>query len=283
MGRGEDPRGRGAPLPPRGGKTFEGRRGGRDRDEVWVRDDVRSEATGAVTRGASGARRATDRTLPVHSPPPRRKRLRRSVAIPPELAGAVGSRRAARASEQLAEAARAFDREQYSEARRILGPLAAEAPDVAAVRELLGLTYYRLGRWKEASRHLQAFGDLTGSCEQHPVLADCQRALGRWAAVDELWAELKEASPGAALVAEGRIVAAGALADQGRLRDALALLEAGRRTPKRVQVHHLRLAYALADLLERAGDLPRARELLAWIVAVDPAFADAAERRAALG
>ncbi len=205
------------------------------------------------------------------------------MEIPPELGEAVGPRRARRAAAELAEAARAFDREQYAEARRILRRLAEEAPDVAAVRELLGLTYYRLGRWKDAARHLQAFRELTGSCEQHPVLADCHRALGRWGVVDELWKELKETSPGAALVAEGRIVAAGALADQGRLPEAIALLEAGRRSPKRVQVHHLRLAYALADLLERAGDLPRARELLGSIVAVDPAFADAAERRAALG
>lgn len=248
-----------------------------------MRDEVRSEASEAVARGARRARRAPSRTPPAPSSPPRGGRRRPSVSIPPDLAEAVGQRRAGRAAQQLVEAARAFDREQYTEARRILRPLADEAPDVAAVRELLGLTYYRLGRWKEAVRHLQAFRDLTGSYEQHPVVADCHRALGRWTTVEELWTELKQASPGAALVAEGRIVAAGALADQGRLQEAIALLEAGRRAPKRVQVHHLRLAYALADLLERAGDLPRARELLGWIAGIDPAFADAAERRAALG
>ena len=38
------------------------------------------------------------------------------------------------------------------------------------------------------------------------------RAQARWADVDELWQELREASPSGELVTEGRIVAAGAQA-----------------------------------------------------------------------
>ena len=60
------------------------------------------------------------------------------------------------------------------------------------------------------------------------MLADCYRALGRHAKVDELWEELRAASPSAALVAEGRIVYAGSLADQGKLADAIAVLEAAK-------------------------------------------------------
>jgi hypothetical protein len=52
--------------------------------------------------------------------------------------------------------------------------------------------------------------------------------------------------------------------------------------PKSPRAHHLRRAYALADLFERAGDLPRARATFTWILRHDPAFADAAERAAAL-
>jgi lipopolysaccharide biosynthesis regulator YciM len=48
--------------------------------------------------------------------------------------------------------------------------------------------------------------------------------------------------------------------------------------PKRPQEHHLRRAYALADLYERAGDVARARELFSRLVAVDPDFADARSR-----
>ena len=149
------------------------------------------------------------------------------------------------------------------------------------MRELLGLTYYRLGRWKQAIGELEAFSDLTTSTEQHPVLADCYRALGRHAKVEELWEDLKRASPAAPLVAEGRIVYAGSLADQGRLEDAIAVLEAAK-PPKRPQEHHLRVTYALADLYERAGDVPRARQLFGVVAAVDPELGDVAARVRAL-
>ena len=60
---------------------------------------------------------------------------------------------------------------------------------------------------------------------------------------------------------EGRIVYAGALADQGRLPEALALLRKRAERIKKPGEHQLRLWYALADLEERAGNLARAREL----------------------
>lgn len=183
---------------------------------------------------------------------------------------------------RLKEASRAFKRERYGEAHSILRSLAREAPGVSEVRELFGLTLYREGKWKEAIRELTAFGELTGSTEQHPVLADCHRAVGRFDDVDRLWDELRAASPGADLVAEGRIVAAGALADRGRVADAIRLLESGRRKVARPQERHLRMAYALADLYERAGDVPGARALFSWLRDQDPEFADVADRLSAL-
>jgi len=173
--------------------------------------------------------------------------------------------------------------EHYAEARRLLRPMATEAPGASAVRELLGLTYYRLGQWTQAVRELEAFRDLTGSTEQHPVLADCYRALKRWPAVEDLWNELREASPSGDLVAEGRIVMAGSLADRRRLPEAVALLEKARTHVKRPQIHHLRVAYALADLKERSGDVPAARELFAWVAHHEPDFADAGQRARSLG
>lgn len=202
----------------------------------------------------------------------------------PQLVDLVGAKRAARLEERLSDAATAYAAERYPDARRILAPIAEEVPDLAEVRELYGLTLYRLGRWRDATRELEAFVDLTGgSTEQHPVLADCRRALGQYGKVDELWEELRTASPSGALVAEGRIVAAGALADQGKLADAVALLGKGFKLPKRPMDHHLRRAYALADLYERSGDLPQARSLFTQIARSDPDFLDAAERAAGLG
>lgn len=205
------------------------------------------------------------------------------ASIEDELRSAVGSQRAKRLAERLKQASDAFRRERFEEARRTLRPVAGEAPTSASVRELYGLALYRLGRWKQAVKELEAFRTLTASVEQHPVLADCYRALGRYRDVEDLWDELRAASPGAPLVAEGRIVAAGALADRDRIDDAIALLSKGVRPAGRVQEHHLRVAYALADLYERAGDLPRAREMFQRVAASDPEFVDVRTRLASLG
>ncbi len=204
--------------------------------------------------------------------------------IAAEVGAAVERGVAARVERKLGQAADAFEQDHLPDALRILRPLSKEAPNVPAVRELTGLAFYGTGQWAAAAKELEAFRSLAASVEQHPVLADCYRALGRYAAVNELWDELREASPGAALVTEGRIVAAGALADQGDVAGAIRLLERGPVKPTRSAAsHHARLWYALADLYERAGDTPRARELFARVVAAEPGLADATDRLLALG
>jgi tetratricopeptide (TPR) repeat protein len=84
-------------------------------------------------------------------------------------------------------------------------------------------------------------------------------------------------------VSEGRIVTAGALADRGRVEDAIALLTRADRRVTKPKSHHLRLWYALADLEERAGNIPRARALFERVRREDAGFADVAERLATLG
>jgi tetratricopeptide (TPR) repeat protein len=200
-----------------------------------------------------------------------------------DLAKAVGPGRAARVEKRLREAAEAFDHERFGEARSILAPLVEQAPGSTALRELHGLTLYRLGRWKKAAEELEVFRQLSGSTEQNPVLADCYRALKRYTEVDELWEELREASPSGPIVTEGRIVVAGSLADRGRLDEAIDLLSHGFRMPSNPKLHHLRRAYALADLEERAGDVPTARGRFERIAAIDPDFADVRARCRALG
>lgn len=253
----------------------------------WERVDggVRSEASGAVSRGRKGSGPTSDGL----DPKERRGRAARKAGAGSggadardELVRALGAQKGDRANARLRDAAHAFERERYEEARTLLRPIAEQAPQAAAVRELLGLTYYRLGRWKDAVRELEAFREIARSTEQHPVLADSYRALKRWSEVEALWDELREVSPAADLVTEGRIVAAGALADRGKLGDGIALLEKSHRGVKRPGVHHLRQAYVLADLYERAGEVARARELFRWVIDHDSGFADAAERLAGL-
>ena len=269
--------------------------------EVWVREDDEPPARHL----AGGGERVPQRrdgipTRPGESPGRRRARApaggksagRRAAResgrkVPgeagAELRAAVGPGRASRLEHRLAEATRAYERDRYQDALRLLRPLAAAAPGTPAVRELLGLTLYRMGRWSAAIKELEAFHALTGSYDQHPVLADCHRALRHWATVDDLWDELRQVSPGGDLVAEGRIVAAGALADKGDIAAAIRLLERSVPRARRPRLHHVRLLYALADLYERAGDIPRARDMFRAVLEYDPGFVDVAERLAALG
>jgi tetratricopeptide (TPR) repeat protein len=238
------------------------------RTDKWVRTDVRDEAEGAVSRGSAR--------------PPRDRTKRPAPDVAAELNKAVGPSSAPKLGQRLAEATKAYERERYTEARKLLKPLSERAPGSAAVRELYGLTLYRLGHWKLAVSELEAFRTLSRSSEQHPVLADCYRALKRYREVNELWEELRIASPSAELVAEGRIVAAGAMADRGDLNGAIRLLEAGIKPAKRLKPHHVRMLYVLADVVERAGDIPRARQLFNRVADADPDFADVRTRIRAL-
>lgn len=199
-----------------------------------------------------------------------------------ELSAAAGQARGTRLATRLADATHAYDRERYQEARRILRPLTDEVPGSAAVQELYGLVLYRSGQWAAAANHLERYRTLSGEYDQHPVLADCYRALRRYGDAERLWDELREASPSADLIAEGRIVAAGARADQGDLAGAVRLLERSIRRIERPQQRHVRQWYVLADLVERAGDLPRARTLFAQVAEAEPDAFDVADRLRAL-
>jgi tetratricopeptide (TPR) repeat protein len=201
-------------------------------------------------------------------------------------AEAAGAQRGARLAERLAAAARAYERDRYSDVLRITKGLLEHVPESATARELHGLACYRLGRWREAIRHLEAARSRAGGDpSQLPVLMDCHRAQGHHRRVGELWEELRAASPDADVLAEGRLVLASDLADRGELEAAVDLLtRAGAaRNLRHPAERHVRQWYVLADLLERAGDLPRARDLFSRVVEADPELADAGIRLAALG
>jgi tetratricopeptide (TPR) repeat protein len=248
--------------------------------EEWIQEPdepVRAAAGKAVARGAKG-RKAAEAAKDGDRP-----RRKAPADVAKDISSTVGAGRAGRVEQRLMEAARTFERERYKDADRMLRTLLDRAPDVPAVRELYGLNLYRLGRWNEAAKQLELFRQQTGSVEQHPVLADAYRALGRHTKAQKLWDELRTADAPADVVTEGRIVAAGSLADRGKIAEAIRLLEKGPVRVKKPKAHHLRLWYALADLYERAGDNPRARDLFGRITQAEPDFADAAERLAALG
>ena len=94
------------------------------------------------------------------------------------------------------------------------------------------------------------------------MLADCYRAQKRWTDVENVWNDVKKASPPHDVMAEARIVVASSLADRGDLARAIELMEPAQQAPKRVRYHHLRQWYVLADLYDRAGDTVSAHALV---------------------
>lgn len=237
--------------------------------EQWIDEgSVREAAVAATARGASARREPRTPIDP-------------ELVI--ELTGAVGEQRAARLVERLARAQEALERDRLDEARGIVNPILKEAPGVGAVHELAGLVQYRLGRWKQAARELEAARVRRDSVELLPVLADCYRGMRDWTQVDRIWELLKQASPSHDVMAEGRIVVAGSLADRGDLKGAIALMDAVSKPPKRVRDHHLRQWYALADLYDRAGDTVSAIRWFRAVAVHDPDFVDVTDRLRALG
>ncbi len=251
--------------------------------EVWIDDgSVRDEAASAADRAAG---RPGGGAVTGHPAPASKRRAPKPLdpQVEAALVDAVGKQRGARLSERLAQASEALDRERFQEARRLATAIAKETPDVATAHEVLGLACYRLGLFKPAVRSLEMAMDLRPDPTMMPVIADCYRALGRWSSVIRVWNEIKELSPSHEVLAEGRIVAAEALADQGDLRGAIELMAPATKRAKSVREHHLRQWYVLGDLYDRVGDPIGARRWFSAVAEVDSEFADVDQRLRGIG
>ena len=241
--------------------------------DVWIDEgaaDVRDEAAGAAARAATDRRRKHVRPLDPGV-----------TAV--VVAQARDARRGQQLAQRLAEAEHALERDRLDDARRAITPLLREIPGVAAVHEVAGLVSYRLGRWREAVKQLEAAQALNPRPDLLPVLADSYRALKRWSDVDRIWASVREISPSHDVLAEARIVAAGAQADRGDLAGALRTMSTVPTKPRRVRTHHLRQWYVLGDLHDRAGDPLEAARWFERIAAEDGEFVDVRNRLRALG
>jgi tetratricopeptide (TPR) repeat protein len=177
------------------------------------------------------------------------------------------------------EAAAAFEAGDYEKVVETLGVAKRDAPRAPTVRELLGLAYYHLGRYRDAARELAAYRRLSGAHDQDAAFADSERALGRPEKAIDVLSELPRDEVSEEMLVEALIVTAGALRDLGRAPEAVAVLSDGPVRPREVLPHHLRLWYALADALEDAGNRRDARSWWDAIYAEDPEFFDVSRRR----
>lgn len=220
-----------------------------------------------------GARRGAQRGPREETPS-----LHLSDAIVRELQATARPGKAEILVKVFGEAAGAFAAEDYATAVKLGEQSKHMALRAGSVRELLGLAYYRTGRWQVAARELSAFRRIAGTTEQNPVIADCYRALGKPEKALELCDEIERGRVDPGVFYEGQIVAAGALADLGRLDAAIARLETLDLHPEVAAVHHIRAWYVLADLLERRGRFTQALEWFDAVTAADAEMTDAPER-----
>ncbi|MFH8222284.1 hypothetical protein ACH4C2_20760 [Streptomyces sp. NPDC018057] len=157
------------------------------------------------------------------------------------------------------------------------------ASRVAAVREAAGFAAYASQKYSEALAEFRAARRMTGNVELWPVMADCERGLGRpEKALDMAGAPEVHKLDKAGQV-EMRLVAAGARRDMDQLDAAIVTLQSSELASNSVQPWTARLRYAYADALLAAGREPEAREWFAKAVEADrDGSTDASDRLAEL-
>jgi tetratricopeptide (TPR) repeat protein len=140
----------------------------------------------------------------------------------------------------------------------------ARAARVGAVREAVGIAAYHAGEWAEALTELRAARRISGDPRVLPVIADCERALGRPDQAVKVLNDPDIRRLDAETRAELLIVVAGARRDLGQLDAALSVLARGGLDRERPRPGAARLWYAYADTLEAAG---RRDEAASWFAA----------------
>lgn len=155
------------------------------------------------------------------------------------------------------------------------------SPRAATIRELLGLSAYRSGLWEEGLRELRTFRRISGDLVHTPVEMDCLRALGRKADVTKTWQSIQEHELSPAVSHEARVVYASFLLDEGKPREAWAIIKPGRLVAS-PSMGELRRWYVAARVALAAGDLDAARRLVAALDEQDPDFEGVEELRQAL-
>lgn len=145
---------------------------------------------------------------------------------------------------------------------------AHHAGRLAVARESAGYAAYRAGKYEIALRELRAAFRISGDVSIWPVMADCERGLGRPEKALEMAGSPEVSKLEKAEEIEMRIVAAGARRDLHQL-DAAVITLTCKDLKNESAEWAVRLRYAYADALEAAGRREEAREWFAKTALVD--------------
>ncbi|WP_205124095.1 tetratricopeptide repeat protein [Streptomyces sp. L-9-10] len=157
------------------------------------------------------------------------------------------------------------------------------ASRVAAVREAAGFAAYATQKYAEALAEFRAARRMTGGVDLWPVMADCERGLGRPERAMAMAGEPEVQKLDKAGQVEMRLVAAGARRDMGQIEAAIVTLQSPELASNSVQPWTARLRYAYADALLSAGREDEAREWFGKTIEADKDGAtDASDRLAEL-
>jgi len=162
----------------------------------------------------------------------------------------------------LSKAMELFADERYPGAAGELRKAKELSPRSATIRELLGLSAYRSGNWKEGLSELRTFRRLTGDLIHYPVEMDCLRGLGRTEDVIKAWDRLQGYDISPTINHEARVVYASFLLDEGRPRDAWPVIKPGRLVASPT-TGELRRWFVAARVAIAAGDKDAARRIVA--------------------
>ncbi len=158
------------------------------------------------------------------------------------------------------------------------------ATRLACVREVVGITGYLTGHYADALADLRAARRITGRADMLPMMADCERGLGRPERALAMWDDPQVARLDVATRIELLIVVAGARRDMGQDESAAVMLQVPELHRNVTEPWSPRLRYAYADVLAALGRKDEARRWFSAAAAADADdLTDAAERLEELG
>jgi len=136
-----------------------------------------------------------------------------------------------------------------------------KASRIAVVRETAAGAAYNAGHFAEALSEYRAAKRMTGNKEYWPVMADCERALGRPGKAIAMASDPIVAGLSIGGRVEMRIVVSGARLDQGNKEAALATLQCPELNKPATEPWAARIRYAYADIL---ASMDKTQEAIEW-------------------